>query len=193
MRFHYDRLVLGYHGCRRNVRDALLAGEPFEPSRNSWDWLGAGIYFWEYGYQRAADWARTRYGREGAVVGAVIQLGNSLDLLDTHNTQNLAKFFRLFEQVYVEKMARPLPPNRGADPDRKLRNLDCAVINYLCETAQREKSPYDTVRGVFQEGEPAFPNSFIRRASHIQVAVRNPECIVGLFQPYEGATRPNPM
>jgi hypothetical protein len=40
--------VLGYHGCDREVGEAVLAGETeLLPSENDWDWLGTGIYFCE--------------------------------------------------------------------------------------------------------------------------------------------------
>lgn len=42
---------------------------------------------------------------------------------------------------------------------------------------------FQTVRGVFQEGVPAFVGSDIRRKSHIQIAVRDPDCILGYFKP----------
>ena len=36
--------VLGYHGCDREVGEAVLAGETtLRPSENDWDWLGTGI------------------------------------------------------------------------------------------------------------------------------------------------------
>jgi len=54
----YDRQVIGYHACRNEVADRLLDGDPFRPSRNDWDWLGSGVYFWEFGHQRAHDWAQ---------------------------------------------------------------------------------------------------------------------------------------
>ena len=72
----HERTVIGYHGCDATVAERLLAGEPFAPSDNNFDWLGRGVYFWEYGYQRAQDWAmqwpRLR-GLPFAVVGALIQ------------------------------------------------------------------------------------------------------------------------
>jgi hypothetical protein len=55
------------------------------------DWLGTGIYFWENSARRALDWAkfakehpkftRTQV-RHPFVVGAIIDLGNCLDLLE---------------------------------------------------------------------------------------------------------------
>ena len=52
--------VLGYHGCDRETSERLLLNEPFRPSENAYDWLGAGIYFWEANPDRALDWARHR-------------------------------------------------------------------------------------------------------------------------------------
>ncbi len=49
----HDRVVLAYHGCDAAVAERLLAGEPFQNSENDHDWLGAGVYFWEYGADRA--------------------------------------------------------------------------------------------------------------------------------------------
>jgi hypothetical protein len=37
--------VLGYHGCDEEIGRHLLGNEPFQPSKNSYDWLGEGVYF----------------------------------------------------------------------------------------------------------------------------------------------------
>ena len=42
---------------------------------------------------------------------------------------------------------------------------------------------FQTVRGAFQEGNVAFPESMIFKESHIQISVRNPDCILGVFLP----------
>ena len=44
----YHRTVIGYHGTTANVADDLVAGEPFVPSESVDEWLGNGVYFWEY-------------------------------------------------------------------------------------------------------------------------------------------------
>jgi hypothetical protein len=45
--------------------------------------LGSGIYFWEYGYDRAMQFALEQQARgkiaTPAVVGAIIQLGRCFD------------------------------------------------------------------------------------------------------------------
>jgi hypothetical protein len=68
----------------------------------------------------------------------------------------------------------------------KLRRLDCAVLNYYLdglEASATSPIAYQTVRGGFPEGEMAFDGSLIPRQTHIQVAVRDPACIVGTFRP----------
>src|SRR5829696_1824152 len=70
----FARVVLGYHGSEPEFAEALLRGEvgvdQWNLSENPYDWLGKGIYFWEYAPERARDWAKDK-----AVIGAVIQLG----------------------------------------------------------------------------------------------------------------------
>lgn len=81
--FDYDRTVVAFHGTHRSTAEDLVAGVPFGPSENDDDWLGHGIYFWEYAPQQAWWWAERRYGKQdAAVVGALVRLGRCIDLLD---------------------------------------------------------------------------------------------------------------
>ncbi len=182
----YDRRVIGYHACTREVADRLLSDDaPFRPSSNEWDWLGSGVYFWEFGHQRAYDWA-TQWpklqGKKFAVVGAIIQLGECLDLLDTDHTKRLAAFAEHYQQA-----AGPLPKNRGVRRER-----DCFLINEFCDHMAARGAAFDTVRGLFQEGPPVVEGSEILVQNHIQVVARRPQAIIGLFRPrgftaWEGA------
>lgn len=52
-----DRTIIAYHGCDHAVAERLLKGAPFSPSQNDFDWLGRGIYFWEFGAKRAQEFA----------------------------------------------------------------------------------------------------------------------------------------
>jgi hypothetical protein len=172
--FQYQRLIVAYHGCERETRDQVLMGtESLKPSKKAYDWLGNGIYFWEHGVDRAKDWAETRYGkglREPAVLGALIQLGNCFDLLDTNYTRTLKLSWPRFETL-LSKESKPIPKNKPSHPDDKdaaLRLLDCAMVNWTLSEAENKMGVrFDTVRGVFQEGDPAFPDSYIFEKSHI--------------------------
>lgn len=59
----YDRTVIAYHGCDVETAERLLHGEPFKESQNDYDWLGEGIYFWEYGADRALQFAHDQQRR----------------------------------------------------------------------------------------------------------------------------------
>jgi hypothetical protein len=173
----FTRIVLGYHGCEPAFADALLHGEvpveAWEPSQNPYDWLGHGIYFWEFAPERAKAW-----GDKGGVVGAVIQLGTCLDFTDVGHTALLAAIHANLGKRY-RRRGKPLPRNKG-----KRRDLDCLVINTLVtRMAKKEGIRFQTVRCPFLEGEPAYPGSGIYRESHIQIAVRDKGCILGGFRP----------
>jgi hypothetical protein len=183
----YDRTVIAYHGCDAQVAERLLAGEPFHKSSNDFDWLGEGIYFWEYGYDRALQFAEEQRRRgkveRPSVVGALLQLGNCFDLMDTRCTAELNDTFESFRATY-ERNGWPLPVNGGAPPDLLLRRRDCSVINFYFDTFRETgRVPYDSVRCGFTEGSPAFEGSGISTKSHVQLSIRNQACILGLFQP----------
>ena len=143
------------------------------PSRNQYDWLGHGIYFWEQAPERARTWAN-----QGGVVGAILRLGTCLDLTDVTYSEMLAEAYMAFA-ARQRRWRKPMPENRG-----KLRSLDCAVINYaIKQFKKRTRTTIQTVRGAFLEGDPIFPGSGIHRESHLQIAVRDVSCIVGIFRP----------
>lgn len=180
----FARIVVGHHGCQRKLADGLLTGKIAIPdwnkSDNAYDWLGEGIYFWEHSPTRALRWATERFGRRAAVVGAVIQLGTCFDLLDEKTTALLARSYPKIAQAYAAA-GKALPVNKGQD--KKLRELDCAVINDCVRRMGLRRYPFDTVRGGFLEGPPVFPGTTISAETHIQVAVRNVDCILGVFRP----------
>ena len=72
----YDRTVIAYHGCDSDTAERVLSGQPFKPSENDFDWLGSGIYFWEFGLDRALRFAEQQKRRgkikRPATVGAVL-------------------------------------------------------------------------------------------------------------------------
>jgi hypothetical protein len=178
--------VLGYHGCDRKVAERVLSGrEPLEPSHNDYDWLGDGIYFWEHNARRAYDYAAelrkrpknpTHNVNEPAVVGAIIDLGLCLNLLDS-------RFIELVRAAYegltrVSRDAGTEMPRNSVGRDLLVRKLDCAVIRFLHATREEEeKEPFDTVRAAFLEGERLYRNSGFAAKNHIQLCVRNPACV----------------
>lgn len=189
---NYQRQVFGYHGCDADVVAKVLAGdETLAQSEKGYDWLGPGVYVWEHAPQRAYDWAVEERKRDPekiktpAVLGLVINLGQCFDLLDTANTRLLQNLFPEFQRLVLES-GKNLPENRPAragDEDKVLRFLDCAVIKFALDKLADAGRAYHTVRGAFFEGGETFPGAGIMLKSHIQIAVREPNCILGFFRP----------
>ena len=183
-------LILGFHGCDLEVRDRIVMGQlQPEPSKNDYDWLGFGMYFWENNLGRAFDWARwlqlhPEYSKSQvktpAVLGAVLSLGNCLDLLDEQGIVIVREAHEDFLRFFRDD---PLPENT-LGPDRILRKLDCAVINSLHERLiEKGQPPFDSVRAMFPEGEPLYDKAGFRDRNHIQICVRNSDCVKGFFIP----------
>ena len=83
----YNRTIVAFHGTTEAVADHLVDGGAFTPSGNTDDWLGSGVYFWEYAPKQAWWWARTfKKNSKPAVVGAMIRLGNCLRPISTRQT-----------------------------------------------------------------------------------------------------------
>ncbi|HZU36516.1 MAG TPA: hypothetical protein VFA18_11435 [Gemmataceae bacterium] len=61
------------------------------------------------------------------------------------------------------------------------------VVNTCIDELRRRGAEYDTVRAAFLEGEPVYPGAGFSRENHIQIAVRNSACILGVFRPNLGA------
>lgn len=175
--------VLGYHGCDEAVARRLLKGEPFRQSNNAYDWLGPGIYFWEANPKRALEFAgevaerSPSLIRRPAVVGAVIDLGHCLDLSTSAGIGRLKIAYRSLKQDKVGNL-----PKNGKK--LLLRYLDCAVLNRLhaIHLDDAPDAPIETVRGIFVEGNPAYPGAGFRDKTHVQIAVCNPDNIKGVFR-----------
>lgn len=158
------RVVTGYHGTRGDRAHDIVATGRFQPSRNDYDWLGHGIYFWEFAPLRAWQWARKKYGADAAVVEAQVELGYCLDLSDIRFTESLKTAYDGLREAYA-RLGRALPLNKGG-----ARCLDCLVINYLCGVILPE---CESVRAPFLEGDPIYSGSALLTQSHIQLVVRN--------------------
>lgn len=187
----HPSLVLGFHGCDRKIGEALLAGQKgFKPSENEYDWLGNGMYFWENAPDRARSFAQEvkenpKMGsiEDPFVIGAVIDLGRCFNLLAHQNLELLRSHYDLFVQL-MEQMGKEIKPNAGGT-DKVMRYLDCGVIELTSTMVKDydEKLAFDSVRGVFWEGEELYPGAGFKAKNHIQIAIRNPNCIKGFFLP----------
>lgn len=196
-------LMIGFHGCDEFVRDDLVnKPDNVKSSKEAFDWLGHGFYIWENNYARAVQWAKDKARRgvltHPSVVGVVYQLNNCLDFTDSEYINLLGTYYEIMKKEF-ELSEIDLPKNKNLPKDNNndliLRELDCAVIQYLHQKVEEEineqhaKNGYsalkrfDTVRGVFTEGGPAFEGAGIQTKNHIQICIRNLNCIKGFFIP----------
>ncbi|WP_216647336.1 hypothetical protein [Chitinophaga sp. SYP-B3965] len=191
-------LILGFHGCEESVRDAVISGKKMlKISANKHDWLGSGFYFWQNNYERALDFATSPPGRKRikkpAVLGAVLNLGNCLDLMDKKYIRSVqVSYENLKDCAILENTELPENKNTNNSKDHILRELDCYVIENLHESMRiRHTPPFDSARGVFIEGSPIYENAGFHEKTHIQICIRNPNCIKGFFIPREEVQWPN--
>ena len=185
-------LVLGFHGCDKSVCERVINGDTLTKSNNSYDWLGSGIYFWENDPQRAYEWALESSKRshssikEPAVIGAVIDLGFCLNLMNRSYNDYIRVCYEYVIQHY-DRIEKDAPQNKdiNGNKDLLLRYLDCAVINEALFLSGESGlyTPFDTVRGLFTEGNPIYPGAGFTEKTHVQISIVNPNCIKGYFLP----------
>jgi hypothetical protein len=182
--------LIGYHGCDRKIAEGVLSGkQSLKPSQNDYDWLGPGIYFWVDSPERGLEWARELAARKAAkisdpyVIGAFIHPGLCLNLTDYGVASELLDAHATLVKT-MEQTATPLPENTiQRDGIYLNRTLDCAVSKTLHKLRMdAHDAPYDSVYGIFEEGQPLYPNAGFKKKTHVQIAVIEPECVLGYFR-----------
>jgi hypothetical protein len=186
-------LIIGFHGCDKDVCDAIVSGQKqMDISNNVYDWLGDGLYFWQNNYERALHYAKNPPGRrkikEPAVLGAVFSLGNCLDLTDKKSldiVKIVYDMYRISMDAASKVMPQNIAPKGVSNPkDKVLRQLDCAVIKEVHKIFhQTGQKPFDTVRALLPEGNELYPGAGFLDQTHVQIAIRNPNMIKSFFYP----------
>jgi len=159
-------LVFGYHGTSLAAAQSIQANG-FELSRQPYDWLGDGVYFFQDAPNRAWNWAIQRFPESPAVVVSQIRLENCVDLLDVDWVDALNIIHNNLRQRFLQE-GRKLPKQKAG-----AHNLDREVFNLLVQVAARQGTLLKVIRGVFQEGVPVYPESALFNLSHVQIAVRD--------------------
>src|SRR5690554_1265484 len=194
-----SNIFIGFHGCDESVAQQLLTKpKNVKISEKPFDWLGHGFYIWENNYDRAFQWAKDKEKRgqikKASVIGVVFTLDHCLDLIDSEFIQTLSAYYELMQTDFLS-LGKELPKNKDVkEDDHKdllIRELDCAVIEYLHQKVKEEIEKanetsikaFDSARGVFIESGPAFPGAGVQKKSHIQICIRNMNCIKGFFLP----------
>lgn len=185
---HRPFQVIGFHSCDKKLGLKIINGEEeLKPSKNPWDWLGEGIYFWEQNPNRALQYAIEAANAQQFfagkieipfVVGATIELGNCLNLVDSDAAEVLKESYKGLKKIYAEA-GKQMPTNKNAN-----RQLDCAVFKHLHKSSEGNLAlKYDTIRCAFVEGDPIYPGSNISTRLHIEICVLNSSVIKNYFLP----------
>lgn len=98
--------------------------------------------------------------QEPAAIGAVIDLGFCLNLMDGRFIDLLANEHELL-CIDADLNCIEIPSNSERAEGKLLHRLDCAVIEHLHARidslpASEHFESFDSVRGLFTEGGPAF-------------------------------------
>lgn len=182
--------VVAYHGCDEALGEAILAGKSkLKPSENEYDWLGPGIYFWVDSPERGLAWAQELSLRKRPkvkspfVLGALIHPSLCLNLTDYGVMRELVDAHGfLITSLSIAKASIPRNTHHASGVFLR-RSLDCAVIKTVHQLREEAGlDAYDTVYGVFEEGDPLYPGAGFKKKTHVQIAVRNPDCIIGYFR-----------
>jgi hypothetical protein len=182
-------LILGFHGCDKKTQQSILnsSSAHLKHSTNDYDWLGNGIYFWENSPERALQFAIEKKKRgedeikNPVVLGAIIDLGKCLDLLDFENTDLVKAAYHDLKKIYGSaglQLPENISFNQAGKYNFLLRPLDCLVIEHLIKS-----NDFHSVRGLFPEGTELYEGSGFRVKDHIQICIRNLNCIKGYFIP----------
>lgn len=168
-------------------------------SKNPYDWLGPGAYFFEGDVERAYMFANASHNNPAkmytekpigtpAVVGAVLRVQHWLDM----TTQAGINEFSMAYPSLLAGLAEtgsPVPENLRSDEDDTyaiLRKLDNAVFTFIHDV-RANSSPalpaFQAVRGAFHQGGEVAPKSGFHRGSHVQIALRDNNCVEGWFLP----------
>ena len=195
-------IVLGYHGCDISVRDRLVRRDlpELHPSKNRYDWLGEGVYFFQDDPMRARLFAERAsnelsqmFSRQPiaspAVVGAILCVSNWLDMTTQEGIDN---WKAAYETLCTERKAAEdvMPENQPADDQDSLvllRQLDSAVFNLLPKVRAGNVPPLpviQAIRGAFYQGPKlAGTSTEFREHTHIQIALKDLSCARGWFVP----------
>ena len=131
-------IVYGFHGCDRSIAEEIINQKlTLKNSKNEYDWLRNGMYFWENSPSRALEYAENLKAnpkraknpvKDPCVIGVIIHLGNCLDLLDYENLKILKPGFELLK-AKTDKLPKNIAI--GKLNEQMVRKLDCAVIQSI--------------------------------------------------------------
>ncbi len=116
--------IYGFHGIDKEIAFKILNQDVnFKLSKNDYDWLGKGIYFWENNYERAVQYAEEDSKRKNSkiktpfVLGAVIRWAHEIARENGESFDTVRAAFLEGDKLY---------PNAGF---RMQNHIQISVLN----------------------------------------------------------------
>ncbi|MFV0616933.1 hypothetical protein ACE418_03350 [Megasphaera sp. WILCCON 0056] len=158
-------VFIGYHGTDKNSATAILKGKTFLPSGSWRDWLGKGVYFFEFDPHQAfmITVARRKISCQDVVVlESLIRTNNFIDLL----TDEDRDFIEIFSKKLSDKLTE-MESKIG-----KWKHKEGYVLDALYQI-----HPYEMVRAAYQIPRKYTYAQLDYLTVQIQICVKNPRCI----------------
>jgi hypothetical protein len=170
-----EMIVYGYHGTSIEKATTILQ-QGFQASRNDYDWLGAGIYFWQDAPDRAWHWANQKYQNPVVIKAKIrIERTRAIDLLDS-----TPEHWQIQEIRYAYEALQTAIRKQYPKQTAKYHGLDRLVIDFVVNQLEQRGRAIDVVRSIFIEGRPIYEHGSFYDESHVQIAVRNKDIISDL-------------
>ena len=118
-------------------------------------------------------------------------MGHCLDLTGQGGLRAVKRAYDSFKKLQSLR-GEPMPENedplKSSGGDLVLRRLDRAVIDHLNALQDRAadsggiSNRFQTIRSLFPEGAPLYPNAGFRELTHVQLCVREQRQILAVFR-----------
>lgn len=176
-------MLVGFHTTEFDVADSVVNKNiRIDGNRDEKEWLGKGVYVWPDSVEMALAWVRigvaNKWLKSPAIIKYDIDPGLCLDVNNEKNYAELREAYNYLKDAH-SKLNSDMPVNERILNGVPInRFLDCFVIETVDFLRRVKKLPrYDTVKGMFEDGQPVFPGAAVKDKTHIQMAVRNHNCL----------------
>jgi hypothetical protein len=188
-----------YHGTTVELAKRIFDQRKFKVSRNTYDWLGPGVYFYQDSPLKALAWAQ-RYaveecakGTAAAVIAVDIDLSSSFDIFRPENHEILVEVHRQTKANPTElqnvKQHRPVLRREDGERfhlfnsqplghDRLMGNnfVDAKTVSRAIQiVTDKRQVAYNCARYFFWEGKELYSGSYFFDHSNLQLCILGPD------------------
>lgn len=170
-----DWIRTGYHGTAFDCGDDIISQKKFLPSRGDEEWLGEGVYFFQY-ITDAKWWCTTVKSLDQYYILVAPLECDSKYVLDLDDPQDFGRF---------QEYARKIENRYQKCSDGTIRRVYNSVVIKQIQATARLKGlrPFEIITGSFDENRSFAllrDKRFNLKPKQIQYCVCNHSCIQGI-------------